>query len=199
MTDAPNLQAVYQKSVVPAMMKKFKYKNEMQVPRLRKCVVNMGVGRAAEDIKLLDEAAKELAMITGQKPVTARAKKSISNFKIREGQAIGCFVTLRKRKMYEFADRLINVALPRIRDFRGINPRAFDGQGSLTVGIREQNIFPEVVSDKVLRVQGLSVTFVTTAKTKEEGLHLFYLLGMPFRGKDERLVLSDYGKNITDS
>ena len=187
----PNLEARYRKTVVPAMMKKFKYKNAMQVPKLEKCVVNMGVGKAAEDIKLLEEGSQELMMVCGQKPVYTRAKKSISNFKIREGQAIGCFVTLRRKRMYEFADRLLNVALPRIRDFRGVNPRSFDANGNYTLGIREQNIFPEVVSDRITRTQGMSVTFVTTAKTKEEGLYLLYLLGMPFRGKDERLVMEE--------
>lgn len=186
-----NLEERYRNRVIPAMMKKFQYRNAMEVPRLVKCVVNMGVGKAVEDIKLLEEAAQELGAITGQKPVFTRAKKSISNFKIRKGQAIGCFVTLRKKRMYEFADRLLNVALPRIRDFRGMSPRAFDEEGNYTLGLREQNIFPEVISDKVTRAQGMSITFVTTAKTKEEGLHLLYQLGMPFRGKDDRLVIQE--------
>ncbi len=184
-----NMELLYRSKVIPAMIKKFKYRSPMQVPRLVKCVVNMGVGKATEDIKLLEEAANELSAITGQKPVFTRAKKSISNFKIRKGQAIGCFVTLRKKRMYEFADRLLNVALPRIRDFRGVSQRAFDEEGNYTLGLREQNIFPEVISDKVARAQGMSITFVTTARTKTEGLHLLYLLGMPFRGKDDRLVL----------
>ncbi len=186
-----NLETRYETHVIPRMMKKFKYRNAMQVPKLVKCVVNMGVGKATEDIKLLEEAAQELALITGQKPVFTRAKKSISNFKIRKGQAIGCFVTLRKKRMYEFADRFLNVALPRIRDFRGTSPRSFDEEGNYTLGVREQNIFPEVISDKVARAQGMSVTFATTARTREEGLALLYLLGMPFRGKDERMVLED--------
>ena len=184
-----NMEQLYQSKVVPAMIKKFGYTSTMEVPRLVKCVVNMGVGKATEDIKLLEEAAKELTNITGQKPVFTRAKKSISNFKIRKGQAIGCFVTLRKKRMYEFADRLLNVALPRIRDFRGVSARAFDEEGNYTLGLREQNIFPEVISDKVARAQGMSITFVTTAKSKEEGMYLLYLLGMPFRGKDDRLVI----------
>ena len=173
------------------MVKKFGYKNLLQVPRLEKCVVNMGVGKATEDIKLLEDAAQELAVVTGQKPVYTRAKKSISNFKIRKGQTIGCFVTLRRRKMYEFAERLIHVALPRIRDFRGVGTRSFDENGNYTLGIREQNIFPEIVSDKVARVQGMSVTFVTTASNRDESLYLLYLLGIPFRDKDERLTLKD--------
>ena len=188
---ATNMENHYRKNVVPKMMKKFKYRNPMQVPKLVKCVVNMGVGKATEDIKMLEEAAAELAMICGQKPVYTRAKKSISNFKIRKGQAIGCFVTLRKQRMYEFTDRLLNVALPRIRDFRGVSPRAFDEQGNYTIGIREQNIFPEVISDKVQRAQGMSVTLVTTAETKEEALHLLHWLGVPFRGKDDRLQVEE--------
>lgn len=188
---ATNLETHYRKNVIPKMMKKFKYRNPMQVPKLVKCVVNMGVGKATEDIKILEEASAELASICGQKPVFTRAKKSISNFKIRKGQAIGCFVTLRKQRMYEFADRLLNIALPRIRDFRGVSPRAFDDQGNYTMGLREQNIFPEVISDKVTRAQGMSITFVTTAKTKDEALYLLHLLGVPFRGKDERLQIDE--------
>ena len=186
-----NLEKHYRDSVVPKMMKKFKYSNAMQVPKLVKCVVNLGVGKATEDIKLLEEAAQELTLICGQKPVYTRAKKSIANFKIRKGQAIGCFVTLRKKRMFEFADRLMNVALPRIRDFRGVNARGFDDNGNYNLGIKEQNIFPEVISDKVARVQGMNVTFVTTAKTKEEALYLLYLFGMPFRDKDERLSMQE--------
>ena len=186
-----NIKKLYRETVVPKMMKKFAYRNVMQVPRLVKCSVNMGVGKAAEDIKFLEEAAKDLARVTGQRPVYRRAKKSISNFKIRKGQAIGCSVTLRGRIMYEFVDRLINVALPRVRDFRGVNPRSFDATGNWTLGIREQSIFPEVVSDRVTRVQGMDITLVTTARSKEEGLHLLRLLGMPFRGKEGILVLED--------
>lgn len=188
---ATNLEKLYKEHAVPRLMKRFGYKNAMQCPRLVKCVVNLGVGKATEDIKILEEAAAELAAISGQKPVYTRAKKSISNFKIRKGQAIGCFVTLRKRHMYEFADRLMNVALPRIRDFRGVSARAFDDQGNYNLGLKEQNIFPEVTSDKVTRVQGMNITFVTTAKTKDEALYLLYLLGMPFRDKDERLQIQE--------
>jgi len=186
-----NLEVHYREVVVPQMVKRFGYKNAMEVPKLVKLVVNMGVGKAIEDIKILEESAAELAGISGQKPVFTRAKKSVSNFKIRKDQAIGCFVTLRKKKMYEFADRLMNIALPRIRDFRGVSPRAFDEQGNYNLGLREQNIFPEVVSDRVTRAQGMNITFVTSAKTKDEALHLMYYLGMPFRGKDERLVLEE--------
>ena len=170
-----NMLKLYRDTVVPRMIKKFGYKNVMQVPRLTKCVVNMGVGKAAEDIKFLEEAAKEMALITGQRPVYRRAKKSISNFKIREGQAIGCSVTLRQRIMYEFVDRLFNIALPRVRDFRGVNARSFDSTGNYSMGIKEQGIFPEVVSDRVTRLQGMDITLVTTATNKEECLHLLHL------------------------
>lgn len=189
--DLPNLERFYQETVVPKMMKQFGYKNPNKVPKLVKCVLNMGVGKASEDIKILEEASNELSLVSGQKAVYTRAKKSISNFKIRKNQAIGCRVTLRSRKMYEFADRFINVALPRIRDFRGLNARGFDQEGNYTVGIQEQNIFPEVVSDKVSRAQGMNITFVTTARTKEEGLYLMYFLGIPFRDRDTRLVLEE--------
>ena len=180
----------YRDEVVPAMMKKFKYTNPMQVPKLVKCVVNMGVGKATEDIKVLEDASAELAAITGQKPVFTRAKKSISNFKIRKGQAIGCRVTLRRRHMFEFIDRLLNVALPRIRDFRGVNSRAFDDAGNYNLGVREQNIFPEVISDRIARPQGMDIAIVTTSKTKEEGLYFLYYMGVPFRDRDERLILN---------
>ena len=187
----PNLKKHYEQNVVPRMMKRFGYKNVLQVPRLSKCVVNMGVGRASEDIKLLEDAAKDLTLICGQKPVFTRAKKSISNFKIRKGQAIGCVVTLRNRKMYEFAERLIHVALPRVRDFRGLSTRAFDSRGNYNVGIREQNIFPEVVSDKVTRIQGMNITFVIHSSNREASLYLLYLMGVPFRDKDDRLSLDE--------
>lgn len=186
-----NIEKLYQKTVLPAMMKKFGYENIMQAPRLMKCCVNMGVGRAAEDIKILEQASKDMALITGQRPVFRRAKKAISNFKIRQGQAIGCSVTLRKKSMFEFVDRLINVALPRVRDFRGVNPRGFDNTGNYSLGVREQNIFPEVVSDRVTQVQGMDITLVTSAETKEEALYLLRLLGMPFRGKSGMLQLDE--------
>jgi len=185
-----NLQKHYLEKVVPAMKKHFGYKNALQVPRFVKCVVNMGVGKATEDIKLLEDAAKDMTLITGQKPVYRRAKKSISNFKIRKGVPIGCAVTLRKKRMFEFLDRFINVALPRIRDFRGVSARSFDATGNYSIGVKEQNIFPEVVSDRVTRIQGMDITVVTTAKTRDECLHLLYLCGMPFRDRDEMLKLN---------
>jgi large subunit ribosomal protein L5 len=184
-----NIEKLHKETITPKMTKKFGYRNPMQVPKLVKVVVNMGVGKATEDIKILEEAARDLSLITGQKPNYRRAKKSISNFKIRQGQAIGCSVTLRKRIMYEFVDRLLNVALPRIRDFRGVSPRGFDTTGNYSMGLKEQTIFPEVPTDRVTRAQGMDITFVTTATTKDEALHLLYLLGVPFRGKDEIMVL----------
>lgn len=169
------------KEVVPALIQERNYRNVMEVPRLEKIVLNMGLGDAIHNIKLLDTAGEELAAITGQKPVVTRARRSIAAFKLREGMAIGCMVTLRKERMYEFLDRLINVAIPRVRDFRGLNSHAFDGRGNYTLGIREQIIFPEVDYDKVDTVKGMNITIVTTAKTDEEGRLLLRLLGMPFR------------------
>jgi large subunit ribosomal protein L5 len=176
------LKEYYKKEVVPALMREFGYKNIMEVPRLEKIVVNMGLGEAIHNIKLLDTAVEELALITGQRPVVTRAHRSIAAFKLREGMAIGCMVTLRKDRMYEFLDRLINVAIPRVRDFRGLSPRSFDGRGNYTLGIREQIIFPEIDYDKVEKVKGMNITIVTTAKTDEEGYALLRLMGMPFRG-----------------
>jgi large subunit ribosomal protein L5 len=167
--------------VVPALTKEFGYPCVMAVPRVTKIVVNMGVGEAIQDAKLLDQGADELATITGQKPSITRARKSIANFKLREGMAIGCRVTLRGRRMYEFLDRLMNLALPRVRDFRGISPRAFDGRGNYTLGIRDQLMFPEINYAKVQKVKGMNVCVVTTAKTDEEGRALLAHLGMPFR------------------
>jgi large subunit ribosomal protein L5 len=164
-------------------MKKFGYRSVMQTPQIRKIVLNMGVGDAISDAKLLDAAANELGQITGQKPAIRRAKKSIANFKLREGLAIGCMVTLRGARMWEFYDRLINVAVPRIRDFRGLNPRSFDGRGNYTVGLTEQIIFPEINLDKVGKIRGMDVTIVTSAKTDEEGRELLRLMNMPFRVK----------------
>lgn len=177
----PRLKEKYFNEVVPLMMKDFGYKNKMQVPRLVKTVVNMGVGEAITDIKIMDKAQEELATITGQHPVLCRAKKAISNFKIRIGQPIGCKVTLRQNIMYEFLDRLINIALPRIRDFRGVPNKAFDGKGNYNLGIKEQAIFPELEFDRIARAQGMNITIVTTAKTKEESSALLKLLGMPFQ------------------
>ena len=174
------LKEQYQNEIVDAMIKKFGYKNIMEVPKLDKIVVNMGVGEAKENAKLLEAAIKDMEAITGQKAVATKAKNSIANFKIREGMAIGCKTTLRGEKMYEFADRLINLALPRVRDFRGINPNAFDGRGNYALGIKEQLIFPEIEYDKVDKVRGMDVIFVTTANTDEEARELLTLFGMPF-------------------
>ena len=174
------LKEQYQNEIVDAMIKKFGYKNIMEVPKLDKVVVNMGVGEAKENIKLLESAVKDMETITGQKAVLTKAKNSVANFKIREGMAIGCKVTLRGEKMYEFVDRLINLALPRVRDFRGVNPNAFDGRGNYALGIKEQLIFPEIEYDKVDKVRGMDVIFVTTAKTEEEARELLTQFNMPF-------------------
>jgi large subunit ribosomal protein L5 len=177
----PRLATFYDETVRPALIEKFQYGSPMQAPRLVKIVLNMGVGDALQDQKLMDAAMNELGQITGQKPAMRRAKKAISNFKLRAGVPIGCMVTLRGARMFEFYDRLINVALPRIRDFRGINPRSFDGRGNYSVGLTEQIIFPEINYDKVGKVRGMDVTIVTTAKTDEEGRELLRLMHMPFR------------------
>ena len=174
------MKEMYTNEIVDAMIKKFGYKNIMEVPKLDKIVVNMGVGEAKENAKVLEEAVKELETITGQKVVTTKARKSVANFKIREGMPIGCKVTLRGDKMYEFADRLINLSLPRVRDFRGVNPNAFDGRGNYALGIKEQLIFPENEYDKVTKVRGMDIIFVTTAKTDEEARELLRLFNMPF-------------------
>ena len=175
------LRATYQNEIVDGMMKKFGYKNELQVPKLAKIVVNMGVGEAKENSKVLDSAMSELEIITGQKPVATKAKHSIANFKLREGMAIGCKVTLRGNRMYEFLDRLVNLALPRVRDFRGVNPNAFDGRGNYALGIKEQLIFPEIEYDKVDKIRGMDVIIVTTAETDEEARELLTQFGMPFK------------------
>ena len=174
------LKEQYQNEFVDVLMKKFGYKNVMQVPKLDKIVINMGVGEAKENAKVLDSAVRDLVIISGQKAVTTKAKKSVANFKIREGMAIGCKVTLRGERMYEFLDRLINLALPRVRDFRGVNPNAFDGRGNYALGIKEQLIFPEIEYDKVDKVRGMDVIIVTTAKTDEEARELLTLFNMPF-------------------
>ena len=174
------LRDKYQNEIVDAMSQKFGYKNIMEVPKLDKIVVNMGVGEAKENAKILDAAMSDMEAITGQKAVVTRAKNSVANFKIREGMAIGCKTTLRGEKMYEFADRLINLALPRVRDFRGVNPNAFDGRGNYALGIKEQIIFPEIEYDKVDKVRGMDIIFVTTAKTDEEARELLRLFNMPF-------------------
>jgi len=177
----PRLAKFYDETVRPALMEKFKYSSVMQAPKLVKIVLNMGVGDAIQDQKLMDAAANEMGQIAGQRPAVRRAKKAISNFKLRAGLPIGCMVTLRGARMFEFYDRLINVALPRIRDFRGINPRSFDGRGNYSVGLTEQIIFPEINYDKVAKVRGMDVTIVTTARTDEEGRELLRLMKMPFR------------------
>lgn len=174
------LRDQYNDEIVDALMKKFGYKNKMQVPKLDKIVVNMGVGEAKENAKVLEAAAGDLETITGQKAVLTKAKNSIANFKIREGMPIGCKVTLRGEKMYEFLDRLVNLALPRVRDFRGVNPNSFDGRGNYALGIKEQIIFPEIEYDKVDKVRGMDVIFVTTAKTDEEARELLTQFGMPY-------------------
>lgn len=174
------LKEIYQNEIVEALMKKFGYKNIMQVPKIEKVVINMGIGEAKENVKILDAAASDLQTITGQKPVITKAKKSIANFKIREGMPIGCKVTLRGDRMYEFVDRLINLALPRVRDFRGVNPNAFDGRGNYALGIKEQLIFPEIEYDKIDKIRGMDVIIVTTAKTDEEARELLRLFNMPF-------------------
>ena len=174
------LHETYLNEIAPAMQKKFGYKNVMQIPKMDKIVVNMGVGEAKDNAKVLESAVSDMQLITGQKPVITKAKKSIANFKIREGMNIGCKVTLRGEKMYDFMDRLINLALPRVRDFRGVNPNAFDGRGNYALGIREQLIFPEVEYDKIDKVRGMDIIFVTTAETDEEARELLTLFNMPF-------------------
>ena len=176
----PRLKEKYDNEVVQAMMEKFGYTNIMEVPKLEKIVLNMGVGEAKDNPKVLEGAVGDMQLITGQKPVLTRAKKSIANFKLRENVAIGCKVTLRKQKMFEFADKLINVALPRVRDFRGVSDKAFDGRGNYSLGIKEQLIFPEVEYDKIDKVRGMDIIFVTTANTDEEARELLRFLGMPF-------------------
>ena len=174
------LKETYLNEIKDAMQKKFEYKNEMQIPKLDKIVINMGVGEAKENRKVLDTAVKDLETITGQKAVVTRAKNSVANFKLREGQPIGCKVTLRGERMYEFLDRLVNLALPRVRDFRGVNPNAFDGRGNYALGIKEQIIFPEIEYDKVDKVRGMDIIFVTTANTDEEARELLAKFNMPF-------------------
>ena len=175
------LQDQYRAEIVPKLKEKFGYRNVMQVPRLSKVVVNMGLGDAIENVKVIDTAAAEIAIITGQKPVVTKARKSIANFKLREGVPIGVMVTLRRNQMYHFLDKLIAIALPRVRDFKGVSPRGFDGRGNYTLGIKEQIMFPEVNYDKIDKIRGMNITIVTTARTDEEGLELLRLMGMPFR------------------
>ena len=177
------LQEKYQKEVVPALVEKFGYKNLMEVPKLEKIVINMGVGEAKENQKVLESAVNDLTLIAGQKPVLTRAKKSVANFKIRENMPLGCKVTLRKSQMFEFADKLMSIALPRVRDFRGVSSKAFDGRGNYSLGIKEQLIFPEIEYDKIDKVRGMDIIFVTSANTDEEARELLRFLGMPFAQK----------------
>ncbi len=175
------LKEQYQEKVIPALMKEFNYRNIMEVPKLEKVVINMGLGEAIQNAKVLDSAQSELGAITGQKPVVTKAKKSIANFKLRAGMPIGCKVTLRRNRMYEFFDRLVNVALPRIRDFKGVSGKCFDGRGNYALGIREQIIFPEIDYDKIDKIKGMNIVITTTAKSDEEGKALLKMMGMPFR------------------
>ncbi len=177
----PRLYDIYKNEVVPRLQKEFNYKNIMEIPKIEKIVLNMGVGEATQNIKILDNAVNELTLIAGQKAIIRRAKRSVATFKLRTGMPIGCMVTLRKSKMYEFLDKFINIALPRVKDFRGVSPKAFDGRGNYSVGIREHLIFPEIDYDKIDKVKGLGVNIVTTAKTDEEAKKLLEFLGMPFR------------------
>jgi large subunit ribosomal protein L5 len=175
------LKDIYEKEVVPKLMETFKYKNIMQVPALKKIILNMGLGEAIQNIKVLDSAAEELKTIAGQKPVITRAKKSIAAFKLREGMPIGCMVTLRRQRMYDFYYKLVNIALARVRDFRGVSVKAFDGRGNYSLGIKEHIIFPEIDYDKIDKIKGLNISIVTTARTDEEGRQLLGLMGMPFK------------------
>jgi len=178
----PRLKEKYRQEIIPGMRARFGYTNDLQVPRLEKIVVNMGVGEGAQDAKAMDSAMKDLALITGQKPRLNRAKRSVAGFKLRTGMSVGCKVTLRGDRMYEFLDRLTSLAIPRVRDFRGLNPRSFDGHGNFTMGLDEQLVFPEIDYDDIDKVRGMDITIVTTAKTDEEGLALLEAFGMPFRG-----------------
>ena len=184
MNQKPRLQTRYTEEIVPKLMEKFEYKSVMEVPRLVKICMNQGVGDATQDKKLIDHALSEMTMIAGQKAVPTKAKKSVSNFKLREGMTIGSRVTLRSNRMYEFLDRLIAVALPRVRDFRGISDKSFDGRGNYTLGVKEQIIFPEINLDKINRISGMDISFVTTAKTDAEALELLKLLGLPFKNQN---------------
>lgn len=175
------LRELYNKEMVPQLMKDFNYKNIMEVPKIEKIVINMGLGEAIQNVKILDSAAEELSAISGQKTVITKAKKSIASFKLRQGMPIGCMVTLRKERMYEFLDRLLNVALPRVRDFKGVSAKGFDGNGNYSLGVKEQLIFPEIDYDKVDKIKGMNISIVTTAKSDEEGRALLKLMGMPFR------------------
>ena len=178
----PRLRADYDERIVPAMIEKFGYKNRMEIPRLDKIVINMGVGEATQDKKKVEQAASEMLLIAGQKPVITKAKKSIAQFKLREGMPIGVKVTLRRERMYEFLDRLVTIAMPRIRDFRGLNPKSFDGRGNYAMGLKEQLVFPEISYDRIDQVRGMDIIVTTTAKTDDEARHLLLLFGFPFIG-----------------
>ena len=193
---APRLKGRYKSEIAPALKTKFGYKNVMQIPTLTKVVVNMGVGEAARDSKLIEGAIRDLATITGQRPQVTRSRKSIAQFKLRENMPIGAHVTLRNDRMWEFTDRLLSIALPRIRDFRGLSPKQFDGNGNYTFGLTEQVVFPEIEQDKIDRTRGMDITLVTTAKTDEEGRELLRALGFPFPGKLREATTN--GKNITE-
>lgn len=186
-TELPRLAVIYTDQVIPELKKTFNYQNVMQVPRLEKIVINRGIGEAVKDKKHLEHAAQEFALITGQKPVITRSKHDVSNFKLRKGMPIGCKVTLRRARMYEFLDRFINIALPRMRDFKGLNDKGFDGNGNYTMGVKEQIIFPEIDVDKINAIAGMDITFVTSARTDEEALALLKYFGMPFPN-NQRLV-----------
>ncbi len=175
------LRELYVKEVAPQLAEKFRYKSPMQIPKLEKIVLNMGLGEAIQNVKILETASEELAQLSGQKPVITRARQSIAAFKLRKGMPIGCMVTLRGDRMYEFYDKLVNIALPRVRDFRGVSPKSFDGRGNYTLGVREHIIFPEIDYDKIDKIKGLNITIVTTAQTDDEARELLALLGMPFR------------------
>ena len=179
------LRDIYKSKVVPAMQEKYSYKSVMAVPKMEKVVVSMGVGKAVIDKKFMDSAFKDLTVIAGQKPLVCAAKKSVSNFKVREGQNTGLKVTLRKERMYEFLDRLINLAIPRVKDFRGLNPKSFDGRGNYSMGVQEQSVFPEIDPGRIENIQGMNITFVTTAQTDEEGCEMLRLFGMPFKETEQ--------------
>jgi large subunit ribosomal protein L5 len=175
------LKTTYQNDLMPALIKEFQYKSPMEVPRLEKIILNMGLGEAIQNIKVLDAAMEELALVSGQRPIVTRARKSIASFKLRAGMPIGCMVTLRRLRMYDFFDKLVNIALPRVRDFRGLSDKSFDGRGNYTLGIKEHIIFPEIDYDKIDKIKGMNISIVTTAKTDEEGKVLLKMMGMPFR------------------
>lgn len=184
----PRMQGIYDDRIVKAMTEKFGYKNRMEVPKIEKIVINMGVGEATQDKKKVEIAAKEMELIAGQKPVVIKAKKSVAQFKLREGMPIGCKVTLRRERMYEFLDRLITIALPRVRDFRGLNPKSFDGRGNYAMGLKEQLVFPEISYDQIDKVRGMDVIFTTTARTDDEARELLRLFGFPFPQEEEKLA-----------